>query len=72
MDDGEEVETPQWADKAWLETIVVVGITCFVLCLMKLSKVTTAKMGMVYGITGMLVLILGYWFDLAYTYGSGR
>ncbi|KAL7551680.1 hypothetical protein ACHAWF_014871 [Thalassiosira exigua] len=63
---------PVWADKAWLETIVVVGISCFILCLMNLSKVPTAKMGMIYGMIGMLALIFGFWFDLAYTFGSGR
>lgn len=28
-----------WIDEAWLDTVVVVGVTCFVLCLMGLSKV---------------------------------
>jgi hypothetical protein len=32
-------DDPIWVDKAWLDTVVVVGITCFVLCLMGLSKV---------------------------------
>ncbi len=31
-----------WVDEAWLDTVVVVGITCFVLCLMGLSKVSRA------------------------------
>jgi NAD/NADP transhydrogenase beta subunit len=60
-----------WVDDTWLETVIVIGITCFILCLMKLSKVTTAKMGMVYGMIGMALLILGYWFNTDYTYGSG-
>jgi hypothetical protein len=32
-------DDPIWVDDAWLDTVVVVGLTCFVLCLMKLSKV---------------------------------
>ena len=32
-------DDPIWIDKAWLDTVVVVGLTCFVLCLMHLSKV---------------------------------
>jgi hypothetical protein len=32
---------PTWVDKGWLDTVVTVGLTCFVLCLMKLSKVRT-------------------------------
>jgi hypothetical protein len=31
-----------WVDEAWLDTVVVVGITCFILCLMGLSKVSRA------------------------------
>jgi NAD/NADP transhydrogenase beta subunit len=61
-----------FTDKAWLDTIVVIGITCFVLCLMGLSKVSTSKMGMVYGIAGMITLIAGYWADSAYTYDDGQ
>jgi hypothetical protein len=30
---------PSWIDHAWLDTVVVVGLSCFVLCLMNLSKV---------------------------------
>lgn len=29
---------PVWIDDAWLDTVVVMGITCFILCLMGLSK----------------------------------
>jgi hypothetical protein len=29
-----------WVDEAWLDTVVVVGITCFILCLMGLGKVS--------------------------------
>ena len=29
-----------WVDDAWLDTVVVVGLTCFVLCLMNLGKVS--------------------------------
>ena len=32
-------DEPFWIDEAWLDTVVVVGLTCFVLCLMNLSKV---------------------------------
>ena len=60
-----------WVDDTWLDTVVVVGISCFILCLMGLSKVPTSKMGMIYGIIGMLALILGYWFDTNYTFDAG-
>jgi hypothetical protein len=30
---------PIWIDNVWLDTVVVVGLTCFILCLMGLSKV---------------------------------
>ena len=32
-------EDPIWIDSTWLDTCVVVGLTCFILCLMGLSKV---------------------------------
>jgi hypothetical protein len=32
-----------WVDEAWLDTVVVVGITCFILCLMGLGKVSRAE-----------------------------
>lgn len=32
-------EDPIWIDNVWLDTVVVVGLTCFILCLMGLSKV---------------------------------
>jgi len=63
---------PYFVDKAWLDTIVVVGLTCFILCLMKLSTVDTSKMGMIFGMVGMAVLVAGYWADEAYTYDDGR
>lgn len=69
--DRTDVE-PIFVDKAWLDTIVVVGLTCFVLCLMNLSKVVTSKMGMIFGMVGMTVLVAGYWADEAYTYDDGR
>lgn len=28
-----------WIDEVWVDTIVVVGVTCFTLCLMGLGKV---------------------------------
>ena len=31
---------PIWIDRVWLDTVVVVGLTCFILCLMGLSKVS--------------------------------
>jgi hypothetical protein len=31
---------PIWVDDVWLDTVVVVGLTCFILCLMGLSKVS--------------------------------
>ncbi|KAL7542637.1 hypothetical protein ACHAXR_011950 [Thalassiosira sp. AJA248-18] len=65
-------DDPLWIDHAWLDTIVVVGLTCFILCLMNLSKVAASKMGMVYGIVGMTTLIVGYWVDETYTYDDGR
>lgn len=34
-------EDPVWIDEVWLDTVVVVGLTCFVLCLMYLSKVSS-------------------------------
>ena len=37
MDYG--ADDPFWIDEAWLDTVVVVGLTCFILCLMNLSKV---------------------------------
>ena len=33
-------DDPIWIDEAWLDTVVVVGLTCFILCLMNLSKVS--------------------------------
>lgn len=30
---------PVWIDEVWADTVVVVGLTCFILCLMGLSKV---------------------------------
>jgi len=32
-------DDPIWIDDVWVDTIVVVGLTCFILCLMGLSKV---------------------------------
>jgi len=69
---GETEVDVVWTDITWVETVVVIGITCFILCLMKLSTVPTAKMGIVYGMIGMAALIFAYWFDLTYTYGHGR
>ena len=34
-----ESDDPIWIDDAWLDTVVVIGLTCFILCLMDLSKV---------------------------------
>lgn len=62
---------PVYVDKTWLDTVVVIGITSFVLCLKNLSAVSTAKMGLVYGMIGMIALILGYWLDDAYTFDHG-
>jgi len=64
-------DDPIWVDEAWLDTVVVVGLTCFILCLMNLSTVQTAKMGILYGISGMLLLIIGYWVDETYTFDDG-
>jgi len=61
-----------WVDNTWLDTIVAFGLSCFVLCLMNLSKVSSSKMGMLYGVIGMICLIAGYWADNTYTYGDGR
>jgi hypothetical protein len=47
-----EVPTPQidygsddpiWIDNAWLDTVVVIGLTMFVLCLMNLNKASLLK-----------------------------
>lgn len=62
---------PIWVDRVWLDTVVVVGLTCFILCLMGLSKVPTSKMGMIYGMAGMIALIAAYWIDESYTYDDG-
>jgi NAD/NADP transhydrogenase beta subunit len=35
-------------------------------------QVQTSKMGMLYGIAGMIALIAGYWIDETYTYDDGR
>lgn len=35
-------------------------------------QVHTSKMGMLYGIAGMIALIAGYWIDETYTYDDGR
>lgn len=68
---SESAADPIWIDDVWLDTVVVVGLTCFVLCLMGLSKVPTSKMGMIYGMAGMIALIAAYWIDDAYTYDEG-
>ena len=34
---------PIWIDNVWLDTVVVVGLTCFILCLMGLSKVSRCE-----------------------------
>lgn len=34
-------EDPVWIDDVWVDTVVVVGLTAFILCLMGLSKVCT-------------------------------
>ena len=60
-----------FVDKSCLYTTIIVGISCFTLCLMKLSKVSSAKMGMLYGMVGMLSLILGFWLDDNYMFGHG-
>jgi len=43
--DGEQTDygadDPIWINNAWVDTVVVVGLTCFILCLMGLSKVRT-------------------------------
>eukprot|EP00536_Pseudo-nitzschia_multiseries_P002359 jgi/Psemu1/322520/estExt_fgenesh1_pg.C_310013 len=65
-------DDPFWVDKTWLDTVVVFGLSCFILCLMNLSKVHTSKMGMLYGVVGMICLVVGYWTDNMYTYGDGR
>lgn len=33
-------DDPIWIDDVWVDTVVVVGLTCFILCLMGLSKVS--------------------------------
>lgn len=43
-------EDPIWIDKVWLNTVVLVGLTCFILCLQGLSKVTKT--------TAMLIPVL--------------
>ena len=34
---------PFWIDKTWLDTVVVFGLSCFVICLMNLSKVSNKE-----------------------------
>lgn len=34
-----EADDPIWIDEVWVDTVVVVGLTAFILCLMGLSKV---------------------------------
>lgn len=58
-------------DKPWLDTVVTAGLTCFILCLMGLGKVPTARMGICYGVIGMSCLIAGFWADSTYTYDHG-
>lgn len=65
----DRTDDPLFIDTAWLDTIVVVGLTCFIVCLMKLSTVSTSKMGMIFGMVGMAVLVAGYWADEASTEG---
>lgn len=36
-------DDPIWIDDVWVDTVVVVGLTCFILCLMGLSKVRRSK-----------------------------
>jgi len=35
-----EADDPFWIDTVWLDTVVTVGLTCFILCLLNLSKVS--------------------------------
>ena len=34
---------PIWIDEVWVDTVVVVGLTCFILCLMGLSTVSECR-----------------------------
>lgn len=43
----DSMDNTAWVDDSWLDTVVVIGITCFILCLMGLSKVPSARMGMI-------------------------
>lgn len=36
-------DDPIWIDDVWVDTVVVVGLTCFILCLMGLSKVSSKQ-----------------------------
>lgn len=45
-------DDPIWIDEVWVDTVVVVGLTCFILCLMGLSKVSS------YHIAALLVLLM--------------
>ena len=49
---------PIYIDKAWVDTVVVLGIAAFIRCLMGLSRVETAKMGIIYGMAGESLLVL--------------
>jgi hypothetical protein len=47
MNDESEVPSikdPIWIDKVWLDTVVVLGLTCFILCLKGLGKVGIATL----------------------------
>jgi len=50
LDDQTDFGTddPFWVDKTWLDTIVVFGLSCFVLCLMNLSKVSTINLKLLF------------------------
>ena len=39
---------PIWIDDVWVDTVVVVGLTCFILCLMGLSKVRISELTRMY------------------------
>ena len=62
--DSASASDPIWVDTVWLDTVVVVGLTCFILCLMGLSKVRPNK-GVVlfpYNVSDSLINATGAYF----------
>ena len=60
-------DDPIWIDDVWVDTVVVVGLTCFILCLMGLSKVSKAALAALLSRIGSLCvghLFVFGWIDV--------